>query len=321
MYLVFDVGGTFIKYALMTIDGNILEKHKVSTDSCGNNLNGFITLLSGIYQSYKEGNMIEGIALAIPGLVDVENGIVYEGGALPYLHKMNIGAILSEACDGITVALENDGKCAALAEVWQGNAKDCDNAFLIVVGTGIGGGIVINRHVYRGNALVAGELSFLLENMTREEVEDFDDIDNAETSEERWKCGKYIAAGCCSTNALRKRVANEKGISEHDISGEDIFQMAEQGDKVCIDAIEDMCFMLAKHCMDIYMIMNPDIILIGGGISAQPKFIPCIQKYADKIRKITHMYDKLVIKPCKFGNDSNLIGALYHYIQRYIIGS
>lgn len=68
MYLVFDVGGTFIKYALMTIDGNIMEKHKVSTDSCGNNLNGFITLLSGIYQSYKDDNVLEGIALAIPGL-------------------------------------------------------------------------------------------------------------------------------------------------------------------------------------------------------------------------------------------------------------
>lgn len=321
MYLVFDVGGTFIKYALMTIDGNIAEKHKVSTASCGDNLDGFINLLSGLYKSCKEENELEGIALAIPGLVDVDNGIVYEGGALPYLHGANIGSMLSEACDGITVALENDGKCAALAEVWQGNAKDCDNACLIVVGTGIGGGMVINRHVHRGNALVAGEISFLLENMTREEVECFEDIGNTEIPEERWKCGQFIASGSCSTEALRKRVAREKGINKHDISGEDIFLLAEQGDKICIDAIEDMCFMLAKHCMDIYMIMNPDVILIGGGVSAQPTFVPTIQKYADKIRKITRMYDKLVIKPCRFGNDSNLIGALYHYIQKYVIGS
>ncbi len=320
MYLVFDIGGTFIKYALMTIDGNIVEKHKVPTASCGETLDGCINLLSGIYKFYKEKNELEGIALAIPGLVDVVEGIVYEGGALPYLHGVNIGSMLSEACDGIAVALENDGKCAALAEVWQGNAKDCDNACLIVVGTGIGGGIVINRHVYRGNALGAGEISFLLENMTREEVEHFENIGNLEIPEEKRRCGSFIASGSCSTDALRKRVAREKGIDKHDISGEDIFQLAEQGDKICIDAIEDMCFMLAKHCMDIYMIMNPDVILIGGGVSTQPAFVPTIQKYADKIRKITRIYDKLLIKPCRFGNDSNLIGALYNYIQKYIIG-
>ena len=320
MYLVFDIGGTFIKYALMTIDGNIVEKKKVSTDTCRQRIEDFVSLISGIYNKYSEEQHIEGMALAIPGLVDVDKGIVYEGGALPYLHKENVGELLSKACNNIPVALENDGKCAALAEIWLGNAKDCDNACLIVVGTGIGGGLVINRRVHRGNALVAGELSFLLENMTRQEVLDYDKIDDSNGSDDRWRCARFIAAGSCSTSALRRKVAYSKGISYHDISGEYIYELASQGDQVGIDAIEDMCCMLAKHCMEMYMIMNPDVILIGGGISAQPDFIPSIQKYADKMARITRMYDKLVIKPCLYGNDSNLIGALYNYIQKYIIG-
>lgn len=95
---------------------------------------------------------------------------MYGGGRIKYLDGAHLGDLISEACGGVSVALENDGKCAALAELWLGNASTATNAAVVVVGTGIGGGIIIDRKIHRGKRLLAGELSYALMNMTRKKL-------------------------------------------------------------------------------------------------------------------------------------------------------
>lgn len=327
MYLVIDVGGTFIKHCVMTREAEILEKSKVPTpgrfgnglENIKQGLDAFLDVIQGIYEGYKTSYEIQGVAVSLPGQVDVENGICYAGGALPYLDKAHIGELVSERCDGLNVALENDGKCAALSEIWQGNAKDCSNAVVLVFGTGIGGGIVIDRKILHGRGMVAGEMSYLFEDVNRDNIDRLfpleENLKNTKNREEL--PDNVIWTMQASMGALGREVAAAKHIREEDVCGEKIFEWDAAGDKAVHDVLEDWYLNIAKHCMNMHVLLAPDIILLGGGISAEPKFIQGVKKYVDKLAKFSIIYNEMKVGLCKFGNDSNLIGALFNYLQKY----
>ena len=201
MYLVFDVGGTFVKYAWMSVDGDIQEKGKYPTPTKEEeSVPEFVESLGQIYDKYKDQG-VEGIALSLPGLIDAENGIIRNGGGIKYLKDAHLAELLGARCDGVKISMENDGKCAALAEVWMGNAKGCKNAAVVILGTGIGGGIVINGHVHRGNDLSAGELSyFFADTLTRKDVDKIFDIDSISDMEEEYEKLPYLWSTSCSTS-------------------------------------------------------------------------------------------------------------------------
>lgn len=317
MYLVFDVGGTFIKYALMNADGDITETDKCPTPiEADGSVERFLNTIYNIYSKYKEKN-IEGIAMSLPGLIDVENGIVYGGGTLKYLDKVHLGKLLTEKCDGLRVALENDGKCAALCESWKGNAKDVKDAYVLVLGTGVGGGMIINHRVHHGCNLIAGEVSYTIHNMVRQQAESITPIETIDTIEATIETIPYIAGSCCSTTGLRGKVAKYKNISLYDIKGEDIFKWAAEGDTGIQNILEDWYFEIAKMCMNIYMLFNPEIILIGGGISVQPLVIEGVRRYTDKLSRIAKIINGIKIDVCKYNNRSNLYGAIMNFKQLY----
>lgn len=318
MYLVFDVGATFVKYGWMTIDGVIEEKGKIPTpNKIGDGVEDFVSTIGNIYDTYKEKGTVEGIAMGLPGQIDVEKGIVYGGGGLMYLDQVAVGDLLSQRCDGVKVSLENDGKCAALAEVWLGNAKDVQDACVVVLGTGIGGGIIKDRKVHRGNRLLAGELSYCLQDMTRDHLDNIQSEDVLNTVMERFAQVPFLQNAKCSTSGLTYLVAVAKGLPVEEVDGEKIYRWAAEGDQVCIDILEDMYFSIAKLCINLYVMFDPDIILIGGGISAEPRLLEGVQRYVDKIKIHSKIYSGLRLDVCKFLNDSNLLGALYNFKQMY----
>ena len=333
MYLVFDVGGTFIKYAIMDKSGKIYEKYKVPTpfwegklDEKGveitpytvkpeEGIEEFLNQVDIIYSKYSQEYQITGIALSLPGQVNVAQGIVYGGGSLPYLDRMPLGNLISKRCGNVPVALENDAKCAALAEIWIGNAKDCKDACVLVFGTGVGGGIVIDRKIRHGVGMIAGEMSFLYDGLTRDNVDEIIPIQKYD-GKKRILPDPAIWTQQASVQSLRIKVGKLKGMDWKNISGEQIYEMAETDPEVQ-DILEDMYFNIAWHCCNLYITLAPEIILIGGGITAQPKFLEGIIKYVTKLRRLSYIYDRMKIDLCKFGNDSNLLGALFNFLQKY----
>lgn len=300
-FLVFDIGGTFVKYAIIDEKGHILKKSKMPTlNKAG--LEPFINSLVNVYEQYKHLEL-DGIAISVPGAVDVEKGIVYHGGGVPFLHEVCVSEVLSKRCDGIKVSIENDGKCAGLAEVWLGNAKDVQDAVVMVIGSGIGGAIIKDRKIHRGNRLIAGEISNIIVDYTREEL--------IEGKSPLFHCYAFKA----SAILLCHKVAKLKGLDPKDVSGEKVYEWAEQGDQICIDALEDVYFNIAMQAYNFQYTYDPDVILIGGGISEQPKFIAGILRYADMFASHQYQFAHPVIKTCKFNNDSNLLGALYNFMQ------
>lgn len=296
MYLAIDVGGTYTKYGKMSKEGEILEKGKLPT-ICDDK-EAFLQELAGIYKRYED---VEGIAVSCPGRVDTKTGIIYGGGSARCLDNVCLPEELSGLCGGVPVSVENDGKCAGLAEVWLGAAKDVDNCCVMAFGTGVAGAVIRNRKVIHGNHLIAGEFSFLLHPVSREglKTEYF---------------GKdYSAVG------IVKQAEKRLGLEQGSLTGEKLFQMAKEQVKETQEVLENFYFRVAVQCYNLQYMFDPDIICIGGGISEQPAVTEGIRRYVEQIceknARITTQFAVPQIRTCMFRNDSNLIGALYHYLD------
>lgn len=298
MYLVFDIGGTFVKYAIMNDQGDIVYKNKIKTIT--DHLELFITNLVDIYNQHQD---VKGIAISAPGLVDIEKGIIYGGGAVTCLDQVPICEILSKQCHNIPVTVENDGKCAGLAEAWIGAAKDVDNCCVLAFGTGVAGAIIKDKKIHRGNHLVAGEASYFIQAGNRHEL----------------KTKKDLALTRFGTNtstiALVRRVKEALNMTDSNFSGEQLFELAHQGNQTVLEILEDFYFEIAIQCVNLQYVFDPDVICIGGGISEQDHVIEGIKRNVDLIFDNTKQFIKPQIVVCQFNNDSNLIGALYHFKQ------
>lgn len=294
-YLAIDVGGTFTKYAIISDKCKIVIKDKIPTSL--ESLESFIDSLEKIYEELKGKFNIEGIALSMPGIIDSENGFMYTGGNLTFISNINIINILGKRC-GIKVTVENDAKCAALAEVWNGSLKECNDAIVVICGTGVGGAIIREKKVVKGSHFMAGEFSYIITES------------NGEYNEEN------ILANNSGINSLLEFVSEKTNIPVEELNGEKIFSMANCGDKLVIAGLRKYVRNLAIQINNYQFILDPEKIAIGGGISVQPLFIKMIR---EELEKINAIYPHKVITPkvdvCKYFNDANLIGAVYVHMN------
>ena len=295
-YAVVDVGGTFIKYAVMTAEGEFLQKGKIPTET--QDLNLFLESIANIYrEAAADQGDIAGVALSMPGFLDVETGYAYNGGGVRCVKEINLIEALRERIP-VPVTMENDARCAALAELWHGNLAGCRNAAAVILGTGVGGGIIVNGEILRGKHFVAGELSyFMLEDMGVE----FDE--------------KTIAARAASARGLVSMVAEAKGIPEEELDGVKVSRMIDDGDAAVREILWKFAGNVARLICNIQIIIDPERVVVGGGISTQPLLIEMIRDQARNMMKLFSWTELPVpdIVPCKFFNDSNLIGALYSH--------
>ena len=158
-YLSFDIGGTNLKYSLIDEEGKIFEKDRIET-----NTESLAAFMQSIYQvADKYRGQFKGIAVCAPGKIDTKHKVIYFGGALPFLDGLNLQETLGKKYQ-VPVSVENDGKAAALAEQWHGELHDVADGVAITLGTGVGGGIVVNHRVVHGWTFQAGELSWMITN-------------------------------------------------------------------------------------------------------------------------------------------------------------
>ncbi|MCF0110214.1 MAG: ROK family protein [Erysipelotrichaceae bacterium] len=297
MYLGIDMGGTFIKYALIDNDGTITnEKGKIPTitddkDAC-------LKSMQELYFKYKDRG-INGIAMSVPGLIDVYNGIMITSGAISCLKGCHMAEELSALCDGVKVSVENDGKAAALAEAWIGAAKDVQNCYVLGFGTGIAGAGIINKRAFRGPNLIAGEMSL------------FPLRRNAEEGGMDYLANQY------STNTAVRNCAQALGVETDKFDGEKMMKMYREGNETVVKCVEDWFYNIAVVCYQLSIVFDPEMICIGGGISADPLFVEGIQKHVHKLAETSFVFLEPKVVPCEFRNDSNLIGALYNFKQLY----
>lgn len=290
MYLVFDIGGTVIKYCYFDINGKMFDKNEFLSAPL-TNLSLFISKLSEIY--FTSNYQIDGIALSCPGIINSKKGVIEKITAYPFLKGVNLRQLLSKACNGVKVTIENDAKCAGIAEMSVGNIKGHKDAIVIVLGTGIGGCVIKNHKIHQGNNLSAGEFSTIIVGYDKNlhQVLTWSDI--------------------ASTLALCKRVANVLKVEE--INGREIFELIKNNNQQVIEVFDSFCLDIAIQLYNLQSIYDPEVICIGGGISKQKILIEKIRKFLKEIQLQNHQLLMPNVINCKYYNDANLIGALYHH--------
>ncbi|MFD1173321.1 ROK family protein [Oceanobacillus picturae] len=289
-YIAFDIGGTFLKYAVVGADSTILEHNKVKTPKT---LDGLLEVIHTFAAIHKD---VQGIAVSLPGAVSHE-GIVYGSSAIPFIHGPNIKQLIASGTS-LPVYIENDANCAGYAEVWAGAAKGKKDVLVMAIGTGVGGAIIKNGEVHKGANLHGGEFGSMLLN-----------ANNKDMKEEEW-------VRMDSTLSMVRKVAKRKNVEPESLSGEEIFSLAASGDRICREAIDDFFHLLAIGIFNLQYIYDPEIILIGGGISARKDLI---ERIHDKLDRILESFPKATIRPeigtCKFRQNANLLGAVYGLIR------
>ena len=295
-YTCIDVGGTSIKYGVLNTDLKFenTDEMKTEAEKGGQNIvNKIIEIINKCNSLYDS---IEGICISTAGIVDCDKGeIIYAPSTIPNY----IGTKIKETIENkfnIKCEVENDVNCAALAEHFAGGSKGSNISVCLTIGTGIGGGIVINDKIHHGAFGAGGEVGQM--NMLGSKFE---------------KLG--------SASSLVKKLAELKGIDYENINGKFVFEKAKEGDLDCIKAIDEMIDILGRGIANICYVINPEVVVLGGGIMAQKEYL------YDKIRASIDKYlipliaEKTKLEFAVNLNKAGMIGAYLNFINMQEIRS
>ncbi len=272
-YLGIDVGGTGIKYSTIDDENNLIESGSIQTPL---EKEVFVNALVKIINNFSD---IKGIGISMPGFIDSATGYMKTAGALFNLYEENLITLLRDKGIELPIHVENDAKCAAISEMACGNATDIKNFVCITIGTGVGGGIVVDGNVLKGNNFVAGELGIMR-----------NDINSDRTISE---VGAIMPC--------RIAYAQKHNLDVEDVDG----RLALSDEEISKEFYAN----IVRLIYNITFILNPERILMGGAISNDDKFI---NKLREDISK-TGMHESIEVNidRCKNTNNAGLIGAVY----------
>lgn len=286
--LCLDVGGTAIKHAIIESSGKILEQGSELTLY---DTEHFLNSIRSIVMDYEKDYSFTKISLSFPGYINTHTGFAENSGSLQFLKGTNILKQVAEKIDShYELYIENDANCAALAENYSGNAKDNQSFLLVTIGTGFGGAFFINNQIVRGFQYKAGEFGHM-----RTVAETNIDLTVNDLATVRILILKY------------KELKNIS--DEIRVSGEDIIDEMDQDVEVktlVYNWIDHICTAI----FNVITVINPEKVLVGGGISSHPKLIGLIQERMDIMEDWAEF--KVPIETCKYHNNSGLLGAFYN---------
>lgn len=286
--LVFDMGGTSVKWAIW--EDGLKHQSKFTTP---NSFEKMKAEMLEVYTSSKNTYDLKGVAISAPGSVDRDRGIIGGISAIPYIHHFEIQKEL-ESLFNLPVSLENDANSAALAELWRGKASEVESALFVVIGTGIGGAVIQNRKLIKGKNLFAGEFGIMMLNESLS-----------------------FSQAATAVNMAR-RYCKRKDLPLDAVSGKEVFELAENNDPIALEEVNHFYDYLALGIYNIMFTTDPDLIILGGGVSRFEPLVMNVKKRIDsRLLKMGLKDYRYEITPCEFLDDANLIGAVYAHLDMY----
>lgn len=300
-----DIGGTTIKMGFFDVEGNLLDKWEIVTNKEDQGKMVLSDVAHAIDNKLAQEGIskdeVQGIGVGVPGPVK-SNGIVNCCVNLGW-GVVNVEEELS-ALTGLTVKAGNDANVAALGEMWKGGAQGSEDVIMVTLGTGVGGGIIVNGKIIAGATGAGGEIGHITVND--------DEI-------EACNCGNY---GCLeqyasATGIVRMAKRKLAKTSEEtvlrkygdDISAKLIFDEAKAGDEIAKELVEELGKILGGALSNIACVANPEVIVIGGGVSkAGQILIDTIQKYF--IETAFHACRDTKFAQATLGNDAGIYGCV-----------
>lgn len=286
--LCIDIGGTSIKFAICH-KGRLKKQSSRPTPQ---SLEDFYHMLDERLAYYRT-EKLSGIAISSPGAVNKATGIIEGASALPYIHGFPIQQCLEERL-GLPVSIENDANCAALAESALGAGQGTSSLAMLVLGTGVGGSLVINGRIHYGAHLFGGEFGFMVMN---ERYQTFSELGTVVNMAKRYS--QIINDGKSYT-------------------GKEVLELADQGNPVALKERQVFLQSLAMGVFNIQHAFDPEMILIGGGVSQADFLLPALEAELDKLYQIVSISDlRPQLAICHFKNEANLLGASIDFMQEH----
>lgn len=305
-----DLGGTTIKFGILTLEGEVQEKWAIDT----NTLEDGKHIVPDIVESIKHRlnlygltkDDFAGIGMGSPGAVDRENKTVTGAFNLNWGHTEEVGSVIERELS-IPFAIDNDANVAALGERWTGAGANNPDVVFVTLGTGVGGGVIADGNLIHGVAGAGGEIGHM----------NVEPVDGFECTCGNKGCLETVASATGVVRVARHLAEEYEGDSKIKaaidngdvVTSKDIFVAAEAGDHFADSVVEKVGFYLGQATANIVNILNPDSVVIGGGVSAAGEFLRSrVEKYFvtyafPQVRKTTK------VKIAELGNDAGIIGA------------
>jgi glucokinase len=301
-----DLGGTNLRTALISQTGTILEKQKEATQAA----QGYRKVIAKVINSVRRqmdiakagSHAVIAVGVGAPGVIHAGRGVVVKSPNFPDWNDLPLKQEL-EGAIGLPVSIENDANAAALGEQWLGAAQGIGSMIFLTLGTGVGGGIVLNGRIWSGADGMAGEVGHMT------------------ILPEGRKCG-------CGNTGCLEMYASSRGVVMSYQEGQggtttgplntsaDIYQAARKGEPLALRVMEDMGRYLGIGIANLINIFNPEMIVVGGGVKeAWPLFIDATR---DEVRKRAFEYpaERTRIVPSVLGDDAGMIGAAAVALQK-----
>jgi glucokinase len=297
-----DIGGTTVKIGLFTTEGELLEKWEIKTRTENHGEAILPDVAESLQNKMQEKNIrkseVDGIGIGIPAPV-MEDGVVQKTANLGWGYK-EVTREMKELT-GLPVAAGNDANMAALGEMWLGAGKGQKNMIMVTLGTGVGGGIIVNGKPLAGSHGAGGEIGHFCVN---------------EEETETCGCGntgcleQYASATGISRLARRRleRDDSPSSLRGSEISAKAVFDALKEGDAVAKEIVEEFGSYLGHALAAIAVITDPSVIVIGGGVSkAGEILLEYVEKYFHEKAFFANQDTRFVL--AQLGNDAGICGA------------
>lgn len=303
-----DLGGTNLRAALLSADGAILDKRKEATCAADGWKKVVARLVDNIIQqretAEQRGLRVMAVGVGAPGVIRMDKGIVVKSPNFPDWNNLPLRDELEKALH-IPVAIENDANAAALGEQWRGAGCGIDSMILLTLGTGVGGGIVLNNKIWQGADGMAGEVG----HMTL--IPDGRPCGCGNTG-----CLEMYASARGIVQSYREALGTTETTQASEITSETVYRAARNGDPVALRVMKGMGRLLGIGIANLINIFNPQMIVLGGGVrDAWDLFIGATHEEIMR-RAFQVPAERTMIVPSLLGDDAGMIGAAAGALQK-----
>lgn len=304
-----DIGGTNVKLGVVSQEGKILSQLSIKTDIKRDYKHVFRDISDAASDCVKKANFrmsdISGMGLGIPGTVDNVKGEVIYANNLGWKNVPVRGELLKYF--NFPVVMSNDANCAAMGEMLFGSAKGLQNVVLLTLGTGVGAGFIVNGKMIEGNYGAGAEGGHTLLIKGGEEC----------TCGRRGCIEAYVSATALIRDTKRAMLKDKSSVmwravnnDIESVSGRTAFECGKKNDITALKVVNNYIENLAEAIISFINIFRPDVVLLGGGVSAEKDYLfKPLQEYADKYIYAAGIVPPVPIKTCSLGNDAGLLGA------------
>ena len=300
-----DIGGTTCKIGLFETAGNIVEKWDIPTFTKEEGKNILPDIANSLKGKMAERGIsmedLEGIGVGLPGPVR-SDGIVPVCVNLGWKNK-DVAKELKELMDGISVKAGNDANVAALGEMWQGGGKGCSNVVMVTLGTGVGGGIIVNGKIVSGSNGAGGEIGHITVNPH----------ETIPCNCGRKGCLEQYASATGITRLAKERLAKEhqKSLLDHVkiMSAKAVFDDYKEGDKLSTEIVDQFASILGNALSNIACVTDPEVFVIGGGVSRAGKaLLDVVETHYRQVAFSSCLDTKFAL--AALGNDAGMYGCV-----------